>query len=445
MYRITKEFIEKCEDLNRQYSLDFSKIYVSKSNQRLKATCLNNHVIDVGLSEVIKGRFTCEDCLTDKYKEAAENLDFTFIERLKTRSSKLKCNKCSETIVRQNSSIIRSEVLCNGCTFEKYFNIAKTTDFNLIDIVRKNATNKLVLSCKNDGNILLVNATEFGKFKHFCNTCKENNYSEKLRAKGCEFLYQCGKLVHYLDSEGQKRTVLPGNLLNGEFAKSTDQSFWYQKTDVYFMHAVLDADSQFDNGLYFKIGISNDPEVRLKRLKLNISAEVKTVRSCYNMFEASQIEKWLHAVFNESRLNKTISSKLGSYFRKKSRYSAGYSEWFYLKGEDSMLPIVAICVISMSEILKAKEVDLDKLATSDNYFKEVLYSLGLDVSFPFDVKLLQHRNKFNEVVTCDRICGMERTDDSWISSGYASNEAKDKARNNKLLNDLYRLKGQVEV
>ena len=57
---------------------------------------------------------------------------------------------------------------------------------------------------------------------------------------------------------------------------------------------------------------------------------------------------------------------------------------------------------------------------------------------------LQHRNRFNEVVICDRYVGNERTDKEWLNSGYASQEAKDKATGSKMLADLYRLRGAVE-
>jgi len=40
--------------------------------------------------------------------------------------------------------------------------------------------------------------------------------------------------------------------------------------------------------------------------------------------------------------------------------------------------------------------------------------------------------------------GEERQDLGWLDSPYASREAIDKKKNNKLLNDLYRLRGMVE-
>lgn len=78
-------------------------------------------------------------------------------------------------------------------------------------------------------------------------------------------------------------------------------------------------------------------------------------------------------------------------------------------------------------------------------FQEILFELGMDTSLPIEVQeTIQHRNRFNEVVICDRWVGNERTDSAWIQSGYASVEARDKALNNKLLNDLYRRKGMYD-
>ena len=55
------------------------------------------------------------------------------------------------------------------------------------------------------------------------------------------------------------------------------------------------------------------------------------------------------------------------------------------------------------------------------------------------------QNKYGVDAVPHILCGgYERTDKEWIESGYASREAKDKASNNRLLNDLYRMKGYLE-
>ena len=112
-----------------------------------------------------------------------------------------------------------------------------------------------------------------------------------------------------------------------------------------------------------------------------------------------------------------------------------------------MLKITALSYISLSEINKVRpEIDSNWINKNQGEFKDILFQLGLDTNVPWDYQEnIQHRNRFNEVVICDRWVGNERTDKEWIYSGLASREAKDKSTNNKLVTDLYRLKGLVDV
>jgi len=108
--------------------------------------------------------------------------------------------------------------------------------------------------------------------------------------------------------------------------------------------------------------------------------------------------------------------------------------------------IAALCIVSVSELAKVKpEITYDWIDENRNEFMDMLYEIGMNTSQPIEKQEnLQHRNRFNEVVISDRYVGNERTDKEWINSGYASQEAKDKATGSKLLADLYRLRGAVE-
>lgn len=108
--------------------------------------------------------------------------------------------------------------------------------------------------------------------------------------------------------------------------------------------------------------------------------------------------------------------------------------------------IAALCIVSVSELAKVKpEITYDWIDENRNEFMDMLYEVGMNTSQPIEKQEnLQHRNRFNEVVVSDRYVGNERTDKEWINSGYASQEAKDKATGSKLLADLYRLRGAVE-
>ena len=105
--------------------------------------------------------------------------------------------------------------------------------------------------------------------------------------------------------------------------------------------------------------------------------------------------------------------------------------------------ITAILIVSASEIAKVLP-DFTYAWTEANphKFQDLLFEIGMDINHKFEVQeCVQHKNRFGEVVICDRYVGVERTDKAWVESGYASVEAQDRSRNNKLLNDLYRMKG----
>lgn len=107
--------------------------------------------------------------------------------------------------------------------------------------------------------------------------------------------------------------------------------------------------------------------------------------------------------------------------------------------------IVAHCIISESEIIKVLPNYTADFEKADTSFKVFLFSLGMDVSKPYQRQDgLQHRNRFNEIVVCSRWIGEERTDTEWIASGYASKEAIDKASGSRILEDLYRSKYLTE-
>ena len=74
-------------------------------------------------------------------------------------------------------------------------------------------------------------------------------------------------------------------------------------------------------------------------------------------------------------------------------------------------------------------------------FEDMLWNLGLDSTLDYKrIDGIQHRNKLNKIVTCSRWVGNERTDIAWLTSGYASQEAIDKGKNNPLLDSLYKEK-----
>lgn len=113
----------------------------------------------------------------------------------------------------------------------------------------------------------------------------------------------------------------------------------------------------------------------------------------------------------------------------------------YKKGYYSMIDVTL--AVSESEIaLIYPQYDVSWLVEQIDDLKSVLFDLGLDTNQHFELQeITQHRNRLGQVVTCGRYLGYERGDDSWLKSGYASQAAKDKSRNSRMTDDLYRMKG----
>lgn len=107
--------------------------------------------------------------------------------------------------------------------------------------------------------------------------------------------------------------------------------------------------------------------------------------------------------------------------------------------------ITALCIVSASEIAVGyPDFTYDLIETDKDKFLKILYDFGMDTSQQIEIQPdIQHRNRLDKIVICDRYVGHERIDQEWINSGYASQEAKDKKTGNKLLQDIYRQRGHI--
>ena len=111
------------------------------------------------------------------------------------------------------------------------------------------------------------------------------------------------------------------------------------------------------------------------------------------------------------------------------------------------ISICALSIVSASEIAKVMpEFTYQWAEDNPSTFKAMLWELGMDVNMPYECQEnIQHRNRFEEVVQCDRWVGNERIDADWVQSGLASYEAISKASGNRILTDIFRMKGLVEI
>ena len=109
------------------------------------------------------------------------------------------------------------------------------------------------------------------------------------------------------------------------------------------------------------------------------------------------------------------------------------------------MKIVALVYISYSELLKMYNSDeLSKIIDNKEALNKLLWDLGMDTTSSMEMQTSTHRNRFGEIVDGLRWVGNERIDSEWLNSGYASRAAIDKSKNNRLLNEFYRNRGQTE-
>jgi hypothetical protein len=110
-----------------------------------------------------------------------------------------------------------------------------------------------------------------------------------------------------------------------------------------------------------------------------------------------------------------------------------------------MSRIIALVYISLSELQTIdRKYTEEWIDNSPQELQGVLYDLGMEVSQNYERQVVEHRNRFGNLITGSRFVGAERIDDEWIKSGYASEEAIAKKLNNGLVNDLFRLRGLTE-
>lgn len=110
-----------------------------------------------------------------------------------------------------------------------------------------------------------------------------------------------------------------------------------------------------------------------------------------------------------------------------------------------MSSIIALVWVSLSELQTIdQKYNEEWVDSSEKELLDILYSLGMNTNQPVERSMVEHRNRFGNLITCSRWTGLERLDKEWIESGYASEEAIAKSLNNGLVNDLFRLRGLTE-
>jgi hypothetical protein len=264
----------------------------------------------------------------------------------KNRLLSVKCTLCNCIKKYYVSHLHTAKYFCDNCRNNRLKKKANELNFEYIEKIKiKDRNPKVVLECRVDKSITTVCCGHLLNNKVCCKTCLVNKYKYALSLKNCTYISQertKGRtIITFKNEYGEIKTVGSSNLLSDSWTQSDILSSWVQKYYCYCFWFYLDNDNEnLPIGLYYKIGVSNDPLRRLKSLKLTFSANIEILGEFSDRFLATENEKLLHSTNDEYKLNpetvKIFSKGLAlrkviNGERRKAR--DGITEWFYnIKG-----------------------------------------------------------------------------------------------------------------
>lgn len=103
--------------------------------------------------------------------------------------------------------------------------------------------------------------------------------------------------------------------------------WWFKYRDVTFLYVIY---CEHRDGVHIKIGISKNPQKRLKQLQTGNISTLKLFRTltCFSKFQAAIIEKHLHNRFSDKRSN-------GEWFHYDKEMKQYFDKYFDLLAPDS--------------------------------------------------------------------------------------------------------------
>lgn len=265
----------------------------------------------------------------------------------KHRMLPVKCNLCNGIEKYHVSNLQRAKYSCTSCRDIRIKEKASELNFEYLGKLKNTEDllgNKirLVLRCKVDQSITNTQTFHLLDGSVRCRDCAVSRYKSALGLKDCEYVsHGCingAVRVTFRNKSGETRTIRSSNLLTSSWTTSDNLSSWTQKYYCYCFWFYLDNDDKLPSGLYYKIGVSNNPHRRLKSLKLTFNANIEILGEFTDRFLATGSEKLLHSTNNEYKLNPEVVKifSKGLALRKdingkRCKVRDGITEWFYNK------------------------------------------------------------------------------------------------------------------
>lgn len=272
------------------------------------------------------------------------NVDFLWEETEmegKNRMLPVKCTLCNCVKKYYVSHLYNAKYFCDNCRNKRLKERANELNFEYIEKVRiKDRNPNVVLKCKIDKSITIVESGSLLVNGVCCKICLLNKYKSALALKNCTYVSQervkGSTVIKFQNKQGETKTVQSSNLFSNCWVESNNLSSWSQKYYCYCFWFYLDNDDNLPSGLYYKIGVSNNPHKRLKCLKLTFNANIEILGEFPDRFLATESEKLLHSTNDEYKLNpesvkifsKGIALRKGIN-GKRCKVRDGITEWFY--------------------------------------------------------------------------------------------------------------------
>ena len=252
-----------------------------------------------------------------------------------------KCKNFEATAKFSVSGLDSGNIDCQNCLNIKISNDLEKLNFNFFGKIK----GKYFVGCRDCGTVQMKQATDYSKRGEVsCTVCNLNKVIEILEENNCVFLAAYVKnystRVVYLTQDGKENDVAAKQIKENRFAKTKNHESSYA---VYMFWNVIENFEIIPDGLYFKIGIAIEPEMRLKSLNLDFPCNIKVLKEDLSRSDAIKLEKEMHKLFWWCKLNKRIPeiftnkismTKLSKKSKRKRHYMKdGATEWFFIPDE----------------------------------------------------------------------------------------------------------------
>lgn len=246
----------------------------------------------------------------------------------------VQCLNCSNSSLCRLDQISKGSFSCRACIRKRWVeSVEKISDkFTIVD---DSNSNSIQIHCSNCDNVFGVQSGHLSAFK--CKGCIEKAYKDALRKRDCKYISRYTKkssgdtlYIVYENILGETFEVQSGHLLSGNWLEFKPKEA--ETIKLYIMEFFSKEESMW----YFKIGVSINPEYRLKSLKLTESVIVKEIRSFSSRKDCLEFETNVHKKLKNFKADENVVKSFSKKIKMRNgeQKHDGVSEWFCSKSKE---------------------------------------------------------------------------------------------------------------